>query len=67
MNYDDLEYEQMLAREKAVIDGLTRKFLNAPPVKIGVDWAGGSGLNRGDISKLDGNVVHVRFKAVSFD
>jgi len=32
------------------------------PKWIGVDWAVGSGMNRGDIVSRESNVVHVRFK-----
>lgn len=33
---------------------------------IGVDWAKGSGMNRGEVIKRDDNVTHVRFKTVCF-
>ena len=36
-----------------------------PPHLLGIDWAEDSGMNRGDIHKREGNVIHVRFKAVS--
>lgn len=35
-------------------------------VYMGVDWAEGSGMNRGDIFKREENVIHVRFKTVTF-
>ncbi|MCK4827742.1 hypothetical protein KA005_69080 [bacterium] len=31
------------------------------PIWTSVDWAEGSGNNRGDITKRESNVVHVRF------
>ena len=45
-----------------------KKFVDscktAEPRFIGVDWAADSGMNRGDIVKREGNVVHARFKTV---
>jgi|GEM_PF-5236262 len=32
---------------------------------IGVDWAKGSGMNRGEVIKRESNVIHVRFKTVT--
>lgn len=41
----------------------TEKF----PVWYGIDWGIDSGMNRGDIIKTDGNVVYLRFKAVTYE
>lgn len=46
-----------------------RKFVDSTkkesPEFFGVDWALGSGMNRGEIINRKGNVIYVRFKTVS--
>ena len=32
---------------------------------MGVDWAKGSGMNRGDVISRDGNIIEVQFKTVN--
>ena len=40
---------------------------NSTPVWIGIDWAKGSGMNRGDVYKRENNVLYVRFKTVGIN
>ena len=45
-----------------------RRFVDsiktAEPRYIGVDWASGHGMIRGEVISRDANVIHVRFKDV---
>ncbi|MEJ1436603.1 MAG: hypothetical protein RPU61_04735 [Candidatus Sedimenticola sp. (ex Thyasira tokunagai)] len=45
-------------------DLLKKAFDKSKPILVGVDWAKGNGMIRGEIIKRDGNVTHVRFKTV---
>lgn len=38
--------------------------LTSNPMIIGIDWAYGYGMIRGEIVKKEGNVIYVRFKTI---
>jgi len=35
------------------------------PVWVGIDWAAGNGMIRGEVIKREGNVIYVRFNTVT--
>lgn len=52
-----------LTEQETMLNGEQEKD---KPIFFGVDWAKGSGCNRGDVIARVDNVIYVRFKAVDF-
>jgi len=49
--------------DQIIVDAI-RESIGLQPMIIDIDWADNSGMNRGDVIKIDGNITYVRFKAV---